>query len=573
MKRRTSLPRLNVKATRLCLSINTQAAGSGFTDQPPPTPGAGAGARPNRPAAPLIVENLVARNREAGAPADVDSLEALEDFPYQNGPKEILPGLFLGSEQNAKDPTCLRALGISTVLCVAKEVACPWLTEDVTPEDTDEKDARSEEDESASSTSASTFSSTSDSKQEIERLCSGSGEGAWQNRIAAPSSCDARRDSAASRHGPMPPARPLLVRPTASTPNLQQRFREVSPETVVGSAARLSAKKTTSPSLLHPGSGPDLASSIGVATPLPPVQPLSTRRAAPAHTGYLFRQFPSNRSSGRPALEYTKLPWGHDEDDIATHFETYSICETVDRARQNGGRCLVHCQLGVSRSATLMIGYCLRQALKGNEDVLADVRTMHDSYTYVRSKSRWVAPNIGLLVSLHGRKEAYPEMRILTASLGILQAQLVQYERVLAESCANPPGASYTNSAYYDSQLSLQKASSDSSSPDDLSPSSTSESEVDSRLTTPEGRSDARHPPSAFKRQAALATPLLSASRRVEEQLSPMAAAMRISRSAEPDTVAFGTLSRERDHRKTFSADLSKFFESPVVPVAPLTPQ
>ena len=149
----------------------------------------------------------------------------------------------------------------------------------------------------------------------------------------------------------------------------------------------------------------------------------------------------------------------------------------------------------------------------------------------------------------------------------------MQYERVLAESCANPPGASYTNSAYYDSQLSLQKASSDSSSPDDLSPSSTSESEVDSRLTTPEGRSDARHPPSAFKRQAALATPLLSASRRVEEQLSPMAAAMRISRSAEPDTVAFGTLSRERDHRKTFSADLSKFFESPVVPVAPLTPQ
>ena len=574
MKRRTSLPRLNVKATRLCLSINTQAAGSGLADQPPPTPGAGAA--PNRPTAPLIVENLVARNREAGAPANADSLEALEDFPYQNGPKEILPGLFLGSEQNAKDPACLRALGISTVLCVAKEVACPWLAEDIGGEDTDEKDARSEEDDSASATSASTFTSTSDSEQEVERPCNGAGDGSHHtHNAAATPSCAPRHDGATSRQCPMSTVRPLLVRPTASTPNLQQRFREVSPDFVIGSAARLSAKKTTSPLQPQDGGAPGPPCSNGLATPLPPVQPISTRRAAPAHTGYMCRQFPSSRSSGRPALEYTKLPWGHDEDDIATHFATYSICETIDRARQNGGRCLVHCQLGVSRSATLMIGYCLRQALNGDEDALADVKTMHDSYTFVRSKSRWVAPNIGLLVSLISPpgRTVCNRASSTDCDLPHHQAQLVQYERVLAETCAEAPAAAYTNSAYYDSQLSLQKSSSDSSSPDDLSPSSTSESETDSRLTTPEARSEARGPPRAFQRQAALETPPLSASRRVEEQLSPMAAAMRISRSADPETVGFGTLSRKRDHRKTFSADLSKFFESPVAPVAPLTPQ
>lgn len=127
----------------------------------------------------------------------------------------------------------------------------------------------------------------------------------------------------------------------------------------------------------------------------------------------------------------------------------------------------------------------------------------------------------------------------------------------------------YSNSAYYDSQLSLP-GQDGSRTPDNLSPSSTSESEGDSRLTTPDTGAELLVPeahrqlkPSRdqspnFKKPDT--TPLSKA-----ETLSPMTASLRITRPPQPpgrlvlEKTAFGSAQRKKEHRKTFSADFSRF--------------
>lgn len=45
--------------------------------------------------------------------------------PYADGPVQILPGIWLGNEDNARDWRCLVSRGIKAILNVAKEVTCP----------------------------------------------------------------------------------------------------------------------------------------------------------------------------------------------------------------------------------------------------------------------------------------------------------------------------------------------------------------------------------------------------------------------------------------------------------------
>lgn len=361
MRRRTSLPRLKILPSRENVAAD------------PTVPSTPSLIRPKTGIPALTVESLVARNREAGAPLNNNSTEAEEDFPYQCGPKEILPGLYLGSEQNAKDPAILRQLGITQVICCAKEVACPWLLDEMVPESLTEVDYKSP----ATSNSTGTANTLSAVKAAPVSATSA----AAPMFLVLPSTSK-KVDSATitQRQGRSPsPSRPIFLRPAVSTPNFKEKSRSHS------------MSHFFQPDFAEDTSG----SSSKNNTPHCPDGRMST-----THAGYLHRHFPGNSKNGRPALDYTKFPWGHDEDNVAQHFDTFQICELIDKARQNGGRCLVHCQLGVSRSATLLIGYCMRQAFRKSEPShLGDVKSMHDSYTFVREKSRWVAPNIGLLVS------------------------------------------------------------------------------------------------------------------------------------------------------------------------------
>ncbi|KAI0715790.1 hypothetical protein C8T65DRAFT_572834 [Cerioporus squamosus] len=70
------------------------------------------------------------------------------------------------------------------------------------------------------------------------------------------------------------------------------------------------------------------------------------------------------------------------------------ICEWIDRAREEGGRVLVHCRVGVSRSATVTIAYVMKHLSL----------PLVDAYLIVRSRrlSVLIQPNMRLLYNLLG---------------------------------------------------------------------------------------------------------------------------------------------------------------------------
>lgn len=103
-------------------------------------------------------------------------------------------------------------------------------------------------------------------------------------------------------------------------------------------------------------------------------------------------------SSRKPKLETTKpkfiepeyvhMPWDHNTailDDLP-----YLVNLINDRATA-GKKVLVHCQCGVSRSATLLIAYAM---FKSPE------KSMLEAYNAVKGRSKWIGPNMSLIYQL-----------------------------------------------------------------------------------------------------------------------------------------------------------------------------
>ncbi|KAG8767423.1 hypothetical protein FRC12_006262 [Ceratobasidium sp. 428] len=223
--------------------------------------------------------------------------------PYTDGPIQILPGIWLGQEENARNWPQLHARGIRWVLNVAKEVAPPYL----------------------------------DGKNDISPVV--------DPRTPPKSAVDER----------------LRIRPSASTPNLAQ------PQT-----AFLSRRKP------GPEEQPEQSSQPRAVPYMPP--------------------------TGGPALLYIHLPWSHGQSDLVkSGFPT--AMSFVDHAQRKGQGVLIHCQCGVSRSATLVIALVMRASMPRDgieiPDELKSVQgSMHNAYAYVKDKSKWVGPNMSLIYQL-----------------------------------------------------------------------------------------------------------------------------------------------------------------------------
>lgn len=94
---------------------------------------------------------------------------------------------------------------------------------------------------------------------------------------------------------------------------------------------------------------------------------------------------PISPASKRP--EYISVPWEHTSK-LTSDLEWLTAL-MAERAAE-GKRILVHCQCGVSRSASLIVAYAMRQNRWG----------LHQAYSWVKEKSPAISPNMTLIYQL-----------------------------------------------------------------------------------------------------------------------------------------------------------------------------
>lgn len=124
---------------------------------------------------------------------------------------------------------------------------------------------------------------------------------------------------------------------------------------------------------------------------------LGARAREPESTYY-----PPHLPTGRPGIHYLKMQWSHGERHLVSEgFPTAMAFVDAAVARSEG--VLIHCQCGVSRSATLMIAIVMRAAATRSPFVPQEVwelRGMQAAYSFVKEKSRHVGPNMSLIYQL-----------------------------------------------------------------------------------------------------------------------------------------------------------------------------
>lgn len=97
---------------------------------------------------------------------------------------------------------------------------------------------------------------------------------------------------------------------------------------------------------------------------------------------------PSTPKAVQREPEYLHVAWDHNSEILE---DLYPLCQIIDARVASGKTVLIHCQLGVSRSASLIIAYGLYKGFKTD---------FHSMYTSVKERSQWVGPNMSLIYQL-----------------------------------------------------------------------------------------------------------------------------------------------------------------------------
>ncbi|KAH9486754.1 Tyrosine-protein phosphatase pmp1 [Psilocybe cubensis] len=112
--------------------------------------------------------------------------------------------------------------------------------------------------------------------------------------------------------------------------------------------------------------------------------------------------YPAHLPSGRPAMHYLKLQWSHGQQNLVDDGFKAGMA-FADAALSRGEGCLIHCQCGISRSATMVIALVMRAAAERHTSVPPEVwslQGMQGAYTFVKEKSPHVGPNMSLIYQL-----------------------------------------------------------------------------------------------------------------------------------------------------------------------------
>ncbi|KAF8225012.1 phosphatases II [Tricholoma matsutake] len=111
---------------------------------------------------------------------------------------------------------------------------------------------------------------------------------------------------------------------------------------------------------------------------------------------------PPNLATGRPPMHYLKLQWSHGQQDLVD-VGFHAAMAFTDAALERGDGVLIHCQCGISRSATMVIALVMRAAAQQSPSVPPEVWALdgyQGAYEYVKQKSKWVGPNMSLIYQL-----------------------------------------------------------------------------------------------------------------------------------------------------------------------------
>lgn len=82
------------------------------------------------------------------------------------------------------------------------------------------------------------------------------------------------------------------------------------------------------------------------------------------------------------------MPWEHNTDIVP---DLHRLVRTMDERVQHGKRILIHCQCGVSRSASLIVAYGIYK----NPGI-----SVQEAYDAVKKRSKWIGPNMNLIMQL-----------------------------------------------------------------------------------------------------------------------------------------------------------------------------
>ncbi|SPO46784.1 uncharacterized protein PSANT_04470 [Moesziomyces antarcticus] len=422
---------------------------------------------------------------------------------YSHGPVEILPGLYLGDEHNARDHHTLSALGITTILNVAKETTLDF-TADAASASPAQWSRVPERRGTLANRELPSARSHRDSAQSSQVPPT---PGAYFTPPTTASLPVARDNNDAP--SPRTAISPSVLRNTSSTPNLLTQFlhdepastsdlsshTQAAPVDASADLRTLTAQDVLKYRTLRRSSGSssddanDTASSpsssrapstcTSAATELTPPALMSIRAKgsdaeSESHDAYDSSAYSSQQVSPRYAsdageqqspsawvthvelpanatltrvavgaadgcaaeVRYIKLPWTHDETELASghggfaqgcaliaealgvdarYWYAAKIPEDVDacsalhddaslaqvQTSRTPGRILVHCQCGVSRSATLVIAFVMQAAaMRYGFEAARSLLGMHDCYNMVKDKSSSISPNISLIYQL-----------------------------------------------------------------------------------------------------------------------------------------------------------------------------
>ncbi|MCJ1451691.1 hypothetical protein MMC28_002031 [Mycoblastus sanguinarius] len=141
-----------------------------------------------------------------------------------------------------------------------------------------------------------------------------------------------------------------------------------------------------------------LAGRDSISEPQTAASDKSFTSAFEAQPDDAIRTAPSTPKASRPQPEYIHVPWDHNTNVVD---DLLRLCELIDNRIRQGKRVLVHCQCGVSRSASLVVAYGLYKSPR---------LTVQEAYDAVKSRSRWIGPNMNLIYQLSEFKSKLSKM-------------------------------------------------------------------------------------------------------------------------------------------------------------------